>query len=250
MDDGSSSNAWPKSLKSEFTKNSFQPRQGKLIFGNKSFIKTLGVGSYGILTDILLCDGLTIPLVSGNFLTKKLHYKILHDEDRIFVLKLVKHQSNTKYNYEINKNYYRTIASATLGPDRLFHIDDMTRFLDPSLQSDDEAPIVSYGPTSEVKVYTPKERRLGSHRVMIKSARQYLNYLEWLHTRMGHVDPILLKYMARHEIVLGLGITWKDVKHLEMGICDACMHARMHALPIYASLSRKSYGIFEYLTID
>jgi hypothetical protein len=172
----------------------------------------------------LLCDGLSIPLVSGNFLTKILHYKIIHDEDRVFILKSItnntNNNSNINFDYEINNKYYRTIATATLGPDRLFHIDDMTRFLDPSLTADDESPI-SLGPTTEVLSYTPSEIKLGSHRVMIKSARQYLNLLEWCHVRWGHCDPALIKYMVRKIVVLGAGVTWEEIKNLQMGLCDA-----------------------------
>jgi hypothetical protein len=56
--------------------------------------------------------------------------------------------------------------------------------------------------------------------------------------------------MIRKDCVLGSGVTWADIEKVECGLCDACLHARMHALPIYASLSRKNYENGEYLTSD
>ena len=225
----------------------------------------------------MLCDGLALPLLSVNFLTKELNYLVLHEDNRIFILKQIpntitfnKNKNNNK-NYSINNKNYRVIATATLNlHDRLFHVDDMTRFKDPSLLQSPSAypsqtkPIVDDVHNNKEEVvkeieedlpadfdfYNLKDYIKGSTRVMIKSARQYLNLLEWLHVRLGHISPALIKWMVKNFCVLGVGVTWKEIAKLEMGICDACMHSHMHALPIYASLNLKVYGIFQYLTSD
>ena len=82
------------------------------------------------------------------------------------------------------------------------------------------------------------------------SARQYLNALEWEHVRLGHCNPELIKYGIKGDIWLGAGVPWTELSNMQMGLCDACMHGRMHALPIYSSLNNKEYDIFEGLSSD
>ena len=55
---------------------------------------------------------------------------------------------------------------------------------------------------------------------------------------------------SRNYCVLGIGVTWKQIEKLEMGMCDACFHSHMHAIPIYPSLNSKIYGLFQLLTSD
>jgi hypothetical protein len=71
-----------------------------------------------------------------------------------------------------------------------------------------------------------KRIKLGSGRVMIKSSYQYLNLLEWLHVRFGHINPELIKHLIKHNILIGSGVTYEEIKSLKMGLClRVCMHA-------------------------
>jgi hypothetical protein len=68
--------------------------------------------------------------------------------------------------------------------------------------------------------------------------------------RLGHPSQQALKKMVLAKSVLGLGVLWDDIKDLELGLCNACMKSRMHAFPIPASISKKTYEVFEYITCD
>ena len=283
IDNGSTDNVFPSNLKIHFSK--FKEKIGKLYCGNNASLKTLGRGTFGVLTNILLCDGITLPLISARFLIKNLKYKIYHDDDRVFILKQIKNTNNI--DFKINTKLFRTVATATLDPnDRLFHIDDMNCFLkeEPkvskafgpmkSIESIDnnnniikkkvkfiktnsnkykdknKSNLPKEAPEADISAYTKKQMKMGSNRVMIKSLRQYLNLLEWLHVRLGHINPELIKWMIRKMVVLGAGVTWADIEKETMGVCDACLHSHMHALPIYSSLTKRIYSLFEYLTCD
>ena len=61
---------------------------------------------------------------------------------------------------------------------------------------------------SEKKLPLTKKEMRGANRTMIKSARQYLNALEWNHVRLGHSNPE--QNVIREDLALGAGITWKE----------------------------------------
>ena len=220
---------------------------------------------------MLLCDGIRLPLVSVRKLTKDLNYKVVNSDDRAFVLKKYNTLTDSHpSNYSVNHEPYRIIASATATDDNeLYTIDDISRFKDPSLFSmhhdstsslvssitsvNDEAPadkIIEMDDTTSKRLPLTKKQMRGSNRTMIKSARQYLNALEWEHVRLGHCNPELIKYGIKGDIWLGAGVPWTELSNMQMGLCDACMHGRMHALPIYSSLNNKEYDIFEGLSSD
>ena len=90
----------------------------------------------------------------------------------------------------------------------------------------------------------------GSTRTQLKASRHGLNLLEWLHLRLGHADPELIKWMVRHQVVRGLYVTYDQVKNLSMRMCYACLISKMKALPIYQTLSDKSYYPFYKLSSD
>ena len=61
----------------------------------------------------------------------------------------------------------------------------------------DEAPadkIIEMDDTTSKRLPLTKKQMRGSSRTMIKSARQYLNALEWEHVRLGHCNSELIKY--------------------------------------------------------
>ena len=85
-----------------------------------------------------------------------------------------------------------------------------------------------------------------NRRVIIKSARQNVNNLEWLHVKMGHLGKKIMKRIVKESIVYGTGVTWANLSKWCLASCDACLHA----LPIYPSISNIKWGIFECLTSD
>ena len=84
----------------------------------------------------------------------------------------------------------------------------------------------------------------------MKSNRQYLSLLQWLHVRLGHANEALIHWMIDKDIVLGSGVSKTDLAKLELGVCDTCYRARMHAFAMPPSISHKVYEVFEYLSVD
>jgi hypothetical protein len=68
--------------------------------------------------------------------------------------------------------------------------------------------------------YTAREIKYGSAKVFIKSSRQYLTLLQWLHVRLGHASEAQLRWIVKNDVVLGTGVSWKELEKLELGLCD------------------------------
>ena len=272
LDDGSTNNVFPLSCQHYLT--NFTPKIGRLSFGNQEQLKTIGVGCFGVLSDILVCEGVALPLISVRYLTNVLNYKVFDSDNKAYVLKetLQTNENNSVKIFNINETKYKVVASATLHKN-LYQIDDMDAFLNPSLFDANDYPsayttssaalpgadvgdstssdeIVNNNEIVFQPKYSKKQIKLGSARVMIRSSHIDLNLLEWLHVRFGHMNPELIKYMVKHDLLLGCGVTFKEIQHLVMGMCDSCMHSRMHAFPIYRSLRQIIYKIFQCLTSD
>ena len=278
LDDGSTDHIFPSNCKHLL--HSIKNKSGSITFGNSGNLKYSCTGSYGALKGVLLCKGVRLPLISISKLTKINKYKIIHSDDRAFVLKEYNPRTDDlPPDWSINKSNYRAIASATVNGG-LFQIDDISRFEDPSLYQayahgpaetkaivdDDEIeePQIPPRPPEQPQVESQEDSDMDApakpldtasmkgknKRVMIKSARQYVNYLEWLHVKMGHLGEEVIKWIVKKSVVNGTGVSWEVLSKQQMGICDACLHARMHALPIYPSMSKIKWGIFECLTSD
>jgi hypothetical protein len=186
------------------------------------------------------------------------------------------------------KVYLKVLATATLNPsDRLYHIDDMTAFKriaenkNSTIKTNNK---ISLGLTSSINksrdtsvnindnnnntntitdeiklpdvIPTPKKKwtlgdiKKGSARIDVSSLRAYITLLQWIHVRCNHLPIELIRWMIQYQIVLGAGVTWEQIKDLKLGACDACMHAKMHSIPIPPSISYKEYAIGEYLSSD
>ena len=132
------------------------------------------------------------------------------------------------------------VLSATLSSDKLYHIDDISKLLLYNPPTDSNYSIVRHQhPTKKTKRFHA-----------IKSTHGTLNLLEVLHVILGHAPAKYIKYIVRHDIVTGLNVTYDEIKHLKLGLCDICMFSRMKSFPVYRSISQKVYGIYEYLSFD
>jgi len=120
--------------------------------------------------------------------------------------------------------------------------------LDLNLDTQTQNPKVNFAISDHV--YTSKEIKFGGAKVFVKSSKQYLTQLQWLHVRLGHLNESQLKRMVLLDSLLGTGVTWSEIKNLQLGPCDTCLKAKMKAFPLPASISRTQYEVFEYLTSD
>jgi hypothetical protein len=89
-----------------------------------------------------------------------------------------------------------------------------------------------------------------SSKVFIKSSRQYLTLIQWLHVRLGHTSEAQLRWIVKNNIVLGTGVTWKKLEKLELGTCDVCQRSHMHTFALPSSISHKEFDVFEEITFD
>jgi hypothetical protein len=241
LDSGANINLLPPSFESVV--QNLVARNSFVILGDKSSIPTYASASYGILQHVIMCKTISPALISVSYLTNTLKLIVFYTHDRAFI---VTQADESPGNTEASS--MKTIASATLRSDMLFHIDDMTAFLRPSIHPTPTTPTALF--TISNHPYTMKEIKYGGARVFIKSGRQYLTLLQWLHVRLGHANEALLRWIIDKNVVLGSGVTKDEISKLELGFCDTCFKSRMHALPIPSSISRKQYEIFEYLTAD
>ena len=205
--------------------------------------------------DIILCKSIYHALISIGYLTKVLKLFVFYSDDKAFILERV-------CNKEVDDSslcYFRTIATAQIQNDGLFHVDDMTKFLLPLRGGSESKSLPNHSSsyttpnlnfTISTKSYIDREIKYGGAKVFIKSSRQYLTLLQWLHVRLGHISESQLKWMVKHQSVLGSGVSWSDIKDLQLGMCDTCIRAKMRAFNLPCSISHKVYEVFEHLSSD
>ena len=224
--------------------------------GDNRILNTQGIANFGVLKNLIVCDKITLPLISVSYLSKILKFHTHFYDNKVLILKKIKSVDN--------QIVFKILLTATLSEnDNLYHIDDMNRFKeieneifdDPSSFNDSNKhdihsilPIANY--SLSLEPYSPKEIKNGSARVFLRSTRASLSLMQWLHVRLGHASESVIKHFIRHDAILGSGVSWKEIQNLSLGTCDACMRCKMKSFPIPPSISRKIYDVFEYLTSD
>jgi hypothetical protein len=238
LDSGSTDNVVP--LTNVQNMDKMRQYKSQLKIGDNTSLPIIGKGSYGVLKDVLICDGLVYPLVSVKYLTQILKCIVFYSENRAYIL-------------NIGDNFTNIVATATVDKhDNLYHMDDMNQFTVTSnfplrSEPDNETSLLA---KVQQPFYSTREMKLGSARNFVKNSRQFLNLLQWVHVRLGHPSQQALKRIVKDQAVLGLGVTWDEIKDMDLGICNSCLRSRMHAFPIPKSISRTTYQIFEYITCD
>jgi len=244
LDSGANNNILPSIYEPDVQNLVTKP--GTLFLGDDSMIPTYARASYGILDNVILCHKIACALISVSYLTKQLKLYVFYSYDRAFIIQRIQNKSDTDSNTD--EYIYKTVATATLHTDMLFHIDDMRAFLEPLAVDNVVEPTALFSISDHP--YTMREMKYGGARIFIKSGRQYLTLLQWLHVRLGHANESLLRWIIDKNVVLGAGMTKADISKLELGPCDTCQRSRMHAFAMPPSISRKVYEVFEYLSAD
>jgi len=241
----------------------FKAKPGSLHVADNSKIPTIGTATYGIL-NCIICPSLAVPLISVKSLTK-LGYYILFMDTVALILRPILNKNKSKVKYKI-------VTSARLHyQDNLYHVDDMSIFLDPSLQAkyapnfrahltlqkrrksmrkcppdlektNQPIPIETVNPPPLLPQPPPlpltAEQFLhGSYRTSTAAARYGLNIIEWLHLIFGHLSEKYIRWIVKSGAVKGIKVTSKDLKNIHMRLCYACLIAKMRAFPIYESLN-------------
>ena len=166
IDSGASDVLFPG--KDESACTDVQLVDGILTIGDKSQVPTYATAKYGILNPVILCHSLMYALVAVSFLTNKLKLYVFYIDNLAYILKRVQDTVNT------NLWYFITVATATLQNDRLFHIDDSTKFYQTyiNINVKHKAQIMLL----RTKPYLPL--KYGSAKVFHKSGTMLLNQLQ------------------------------------------------------------------------
>ena len=135
--------------------------------------------------------------------------------------------------------------------DDLYHFDNLTDLLHyqhgmgPSTK---EIPSINSLQLSDQQLL-----RKGSQQHINKSTWGDLNELEILHVVLGHLSERSIKYLVKNAKILnirGLKFTYDIIKKLKLRMCRTCMLSRMHAFPVYPSISTKVYLPMQVVSID
>ena len=238
--------------------DSYELSTSTISMGDDFEIKSKGFGYYGSLA-VIISDFIARPLLAVNFLTKDLNYKIFLFNSVAYICNLITDRNKHQY--------LKIVSTATLNTiDNLYHMDSMEIFRkkDPletpinkvSVMPDILNTVFSISALNVKKktenniTFTPKEIKYGNTRGTLKSLNRDLNKLEVLHRKNNHASKEVLLSMIKLQACLGCGVSYDEVKDLEIGACDVCIHSTMKAFPILKSISKKHYGIFEYISGD
>jgi hypothetical protein len=163
------------------------------------------------MLNVVLSRDIFRALIPTGFLTNVLNLYVFYSHLRAFILKKVVEidsEGNEKW-------YFANVATCTYQKDRLYHFDDVTKFL----RSLDSVTTKhrSLNLAVEKIPYLKNEIQKGSGRIFHKHFRTYLNDLQWLHLRTCHMNERYLKNMVRSGACIGLGVSYDSVKNLSLG---------------------------------
>jgi hypothetical protein len=204
IDSGASDVLFPGKFEAECS--DIQLVDGNLTIGDHSQVPTYATAKYGILSHVILCHSLMYALVAVSFLTKTLKLYVFYVGNLAYILKRVPDPK------DLDLLYFETVATATLQNDRLFHIDDSTKFL----KGTDS--IINY--TVSNAPYLQHELKYGSARVFHQNGTSLLNQLQWLHFRLCHANEHQIKMMVKNGVNIGTKVTYAEIKDLHLGECD------------------------------
>ena len=252
LDCGATANIFPDHLEHEVS--NIQYEEGTLSLGDKHETPTYATCTYGMLEHVILCHDIAHPLISVGYLTKVLKLFVFYSNRTAYILKRTKRSNMNPL------NSFTILTTAEMERDGLFHVQDNTKFLNKSyIRNTDNLDLNSVlnldsrldipTPTPKInftisdQLYTSKEIKFGGAKVFVKSSKQYLTQLQWLHVRLGHLNESQLKRMVQRDSLLGTGVSWSEIKNLQLGPCDTCLKAKMKAFPLSQHLAYTVRGV-------
>jgi hypothetical protein len=174
----------------------YTPRKGLVVFGDGSATKFYGTGQLGRFHGAIWVPKLKEGLISVSKLDE-LGHKIVIQNSKARIL-------DTQGNL---------IASATKA-NGLYYMDDM------------HTACVSRDVQSSSAELTLK----GQAPMKLQSTVLGMNKLEALHNRWGHLSAESIKRALREQLVIGAGVSYDEIKDLNMRMCPDCQKGRMTAL--------------------
>jgi hypothetical protein len=154
-----------------------QHQAGSILLSDKSSVSSYATAKYGML-DVTLSHDIFRPLIATGYLTNILNLYLFYIKKRAYILKKIINEKDP------SEWYFATVATCTYRSDKLYHFDDITKFLEPLDTVD--AKQSSINMTIAKIPYLKNEILKGSGRIFHKHFRTFLNDLQWLHLRRLH----------------------------------------------------------------
>jgi hypothetical protein len=218
---------------------------GSVKVANSAYLPIIATANLGVFT-VSIVPGLSKPLISESYLTTHFFILIIRYENVTWILDSVKAAAT------IPKDYI--LAKATMdSDDGLFYLDNIFDLVNanPKPRTKESSPKVHFSPKPPQTYHTSEQLNRGRYQGRFSHLLGKLNPLEVMHTRLGHHTAATLKYMVKHNIVDGLGVTAKELKDITLGPCFADYAGRMKAFPVYSSLTDHSKDkLFETWSVD
>ena len=97
---------------------------GSISLSDKSSISSYATAKYGML-DVTLSHDIFRPLIATGYLTNALNLYLFYIKKRAYILKKIVIEKDP------DEWYFATVATCTYCSDKLYHFDDITKFLEP-----------------------------------------------------------------------------------------------------------------------
>ena len=199
---------------------------------------------------IYIVPGLHAPLISESYLVKNFNIIILRYHNTSWIVDSIKASTS---NSNTNLTDY-IIAKADLSNDGLYRMNNIFDLI----QSNPKPrinPKVSFTATSTIlnanTAATPVALTRGRYQGRFSHLLGTLNPLEILKVRLGFLNVKHLRDLVRVQAADGIGTTFSEIKNTYLGPSLAEYQGRMHAFPIYPSISLHNHEhLFETWSVD
>ena len=122
LDCGSSDIFFPQIHEDKTTDITYQT--GSISLSDKSSISSYAAAKYGML-NVTLSHNIFRPLIATGYLTNNLDLYLFYIKKRAYILKKIINEKDP------GEWYFATVATCTYRSDKLYHFDDITKFLEP-----------------------------------------------------------------------------------------------------------------------
>ena len=96
---------------------------GSILLSDKSSVSSYATAKYGML-DVTLSHDIFRPLIATGYLTNVLNLYLFYIKKRAYILKKIVNEK------DLGEWYFATVATCTYRSDKLYHFDNITKFLE------------------------------------------------------------------------------------------------------------------------
>ena len=235
---------------SQYMKNFLSlPNTNFLQTASKHKLQIIGQATLGPFT-VYIVPGLHSPLISESYLVKNFNIIIIRYNTTTWILDSIK-ASNCHTNTD-STDYI--IAKADLSNDGLYRMTNIFDLIQ-SHPKPKHSNKVIFQPNSQQftakAATTPTALNRGRYQGRFSHLLGALNPLEVLKVRLGFLNIKHIRDLIKVNGAYGIGATQSEIKNTYLGPSLAEYQGRMHAFPIYPSLTQHTHEyLFETWSVD